>query len=81
MELSSWASYKSSFRCVSSFSLVIFLKVRKYIHRTREILFIAQEPDDKTVFGFVSRHHIYENIYELYALKSQEVSGTKEALR
>ncbi|RMX39568.1 hypothetical protein pdam_00020828, partial [Pocillopora damicornis] len=55
--------------------------VRENIHRIREIPFITQDPDDKTVFGFVSSHHIYENIYELYAFKSQEAEVIIKTLR
>ena len=46
-----------------------------------KIIYTIQDPDDKTVFGFVrcaSPHLI--NQCTLYAFKSQEVSETKEAL-
>ena len=47
----------------------------------RKIIYTIQDPDDKTVFGYVRcapPHFI--NQYTLYAFKSQEVSETKEAL-
>ena len=46
-----------------------------------KILFIIQDPDDKTVFGKVcSEPNPSEDQYKLYAFKSEEVSETKEAL-
>ena len=46
-----------------------------------KIIYTFQDPDDKTVFGYVrcAPPHLI-NQYTLYAFKSQEVSETKEAL-
>ena len=47
----------------------------------RKIIYTIQDPDDKTVFGYVrcAPPHLIKP-YTLYAFKSQEVSETKEAL-
>ena len=45
----------------------------------RDIRFTMQDPDDKTVFGYVCWSASFYPI-TLYAFKSEEVSETKEAL-
>ena len=51
------------------------------MHYFRRILFITQDLDDKTVFGYVYRPAYSSGCtYKLYAFKSEEVSETKEAL-
>ena len=45
-----------------------------------QILSIIQDPDDKTVFGYVCRSRRLINYpYKFNAFKSEEVSETKEA--
>ena len=44
-----------------------------------KIICTIQDPDDKTVFGYVNRE-IFSFTHMLYAFKSEEVSETKEAL-
>ena len=44
-----------------------------------KIICTIQDPDDKTVFGYVYRA-IFSFKRLLYAFKSEEVSETKEAL-
>ena len=59
----------------------MFLKVVKHRLNIRRISFIIQDPDDKTVFGYVcSAAYPFEFKYKLYAFKSKRVSETKEAL-
>ena len=50
-------------------------------YSVRNIRYTIQDPDDKTVFGYVrcAPPHLI-NQSTLYAFKSQEVSETKEAL-
>ena len=44
-----------------------------------KIICTIQDPDDKTVFGYVHRS-ILSFTLKLHAFKSEEVSETKEAL-
>ena len=47
----------------------------------RKIICIIQDPDNKTVFGYVCcPPYPFRNPCKLYAFESEEVSDTKEAL-
>ena len=62
------------------FLWLYFCSLKNHFHSISRLIFIAQDPDNKTVFGCFIQPDYAEYMYELYAFESEEVSGNKEAL-